>query len=272
MKTILLSSMLCAAVLSTSCSTTNYYQLYKASPQTSMAQSSALVYEDANCTVTYNLWGESGNAGFKFSNKTNEAIFINLSESYFILNGIAYDYFKNRIVTESSGQTISQSKKTTVQMPVYNNFFWPIIGAQSVSASAANTSSYSVAYTETKIVAVPPKTAKVFSEYYINKEFIKDCSLPKYPSKKQVQPVTFSNTDSPLVFSNRISYSVGTGNAVKFENAFYVSEISNHPGDEFITQERIKECGETVNVRTFNHKAANSFYVSYLMDKYSSKY
>ncbi len=57
----------------------------------------SLIYEDDNCIVSYNLWAERGDIGFRCYNKTNSNIYVNLEESFFILNGIAHDYFKNRV-------------------------------------------------------------------------------------------------------------------------------------------------------------------------------
>lgn len=31
-----------------------------------------MVYEDDNCTITYNFWKENGEIGFVFTNKTSE--------------------------------------------------------------------------------------------------------------------------------------------------------------------------------------------------------
>lgn len=81
-----------------SCSSTLFYQVYKTSSSLQVSEEEDnLYYEDENCIVSYNLWSEEGNAGFQFYNKTEETIYLNLAKSFFVLNGIAYDYFKNRI-------------------------------------------------------------------------------------------------------------------------------------------------------------------------------
>ena len=41
-----------------------------------------LVYEDANCKISYNFWCEGGYSGFEFHNKTDQMIKIDLSECF----------------------------------------------------------------------------------------------------------------------------------------------------------------------------------------------
>ena len=80
MKTLkFLSVLLLTAMLLASCVTNSYYQVYKATPSdTTLLKDNLLVYEDQNCEVFYNLWDEGGNIGFRFYNKSNENIYLNL--------------------------------------------------------------------------------------------------------------------------------------------------------------------------------------------------
>lgn len=254
-----------------SCSTTVYYQLYKVTTITKSKQQGELVYEDDNCKVTYDFWSETGTSGFVFYNKTNENININLADSYFILNDFAYDYFKNRVFTTSDGHSLSIDNKATVPMR-FNGVFGSLSGFQSVQKGAMHSSGSSISIAENKVVCVPSKTSKVISEFSINKSLVKDCNLLKYPSKKQISPVNYTKENSPVVFSNRISYNVGSGNAIKFQNEFYISEISNHPSSEFFSLKRSKECGENKTVNTSNYMSADKFYISYSKGVDVSKY
>ena len=57
------------AALLTSCASTSYFQVYKASTSNKLVnKGNLLIYEDENCKVSYDLWGEGGNIGFKFLN------------------------------------------------------------------------------------------------------------------------------------------------------------------------------------------------------------
>ena len=81
----------------TSCAPIFYYQSYKIEPVNNVTKSSnPLVYEDENLIVEYNFWGEGGNVEFLLYNKSDKNIYVNLKESFFIRNGIAFDYFLDR--------------------------------------------------------------------------------------------------------------------------------------------------------------------------------
>ena len=58
------------SILITSCSVTNYYQVYKADSENGIIKNNNIVFEDQNCKVSYNLWSEGGNVGFEIYNKS----------------------------------------------------------------------------------------------------------------------------------------------------------------------------------------------------------
>ena len=85
-------------LLFASCASKQYYQLYNVSPVAdTFTDEEAFFYEDDICKITYDLWANGGDIGFNFYNKTNQEIEVNLNKSYFVLNGYAHRYFKNRI-------------------------------------------------------------------------------------------------------------------------------------------------------------------------------
>jgi hypothetical protein len=133
-----------------------------------------------------------------------------------------------------------------------------------------SSSGTSVSYSEEKIVCIPSKTSKKITEYSINKTLYRDCDLFRYPTTKQIKSKTFSKLESPLVFSNRITYFIGQPeSSVKFENEFYVSEISNYP-EKQITESRADEfCGEKESIKTkyFKDVSSDKFYISYAKGK-----
>ncbi|WMI70259.1 hypothetical protein [Mangrovimonas sp. YM274] len=173
-----------------SCAKTPFYQLYDVKPTNeSITKSDMLFFEDENCKITYNLWSHGGNIGFNFYNKTDSKIYIKLNECNFILNGFAYDYFKNRTFTTSESNSASTSNTSigsvaVTGVNVYNN----IQTNQIQSSSSANLSSsvgYSVSTIEDSIICIPSKTTKRVSEYSINEALIRNCDLFKYPRKKK---------------------------------------------------------------------------------------
>jgi hypothetical protein len=265
----MLLPILCCVLLS-SCVTTSYYQVYKVKPASEVKQSgNSLVYEDENCKVLYDFWGEGGDVGFLIYNKSDKDIFVNMKESFFICNGIAYDYFKNREFTyfnsSSQSSVYSYSASNTysaiasivgaIAVSGYNyhgfkqtNSVAAGFGADksisysaSVGKNVSNTSSRGVSVKEKEIICIPPKSAKVISEYNINENLYRDCNLFLKPSKKKIKTSNFSEENSPFVFSNRITYSIdGQSAPVRIEQHFFVSEITNYPEKE-ITEMKVVE-------------------------------
>ena len=113
-------------LLMQSCAT-EFYQLYSVKPnQETITKTETLFFEDDNCKISYNLWSNGGDIGFDIYNKTDEKIYVNLNDCNFILNGFAYDYYKNRTFTTSKNKFESTSKTATSSAAVtginaYNN-------------------------------------------------------------------------------------------------------------------------------------------------------
>lgn len=271
MKTKELFFSILISVMLTSCVPINYFQIYKATPSEKVTlKENFLVYEDDNCKVFYNLWSDGGNIGFRFFNKTVQNIYLNLEESYFILNGIAYNYYKNRIFTNSASLGASASNLATNSKSMTGVNYLDLLQTNKISASNSfgivSTSGYSVSYNEEKIICIPSMTSKIITEYSINKSLYRDCALFKYPSKKNIETKHFEKSDSPLVFSNRISYTIGKSeNPVKFENEFFVSEITNYPKSEIIETKYEKFCEWTGTklVEYFKNTSPDKFYIKY---------
>lgn len=259
------------SVLLTSCVSTSFYQVYKASPtDKSKFKENLLVYEDDNCKVSYNLWSDGGNIGFQFLNKTDKNIYLNLDESFFILNGQSYKYYKNRVFTNSTNSGISQTTGISQSKSVTGFNYLDLIQTNSISAT--NTSNkmlskgYSVSISEEKIVCIPSKTSKIISEYSINNSLFRSCDLYKYPTKKQINTKTFSKEDSPIKFSNRIAYTIGqSDNLIKFENEFYIAEITNYPENEMYERKFDEYCDQrsTATIKILKKFSADKFYIKY---------
>lgn len=259
------------AVLLTSCVTTSFYQVYKAVPSdNSIIKDNYLVYEDENCKVSYNFWSEGGNIGFLFYNKTDNNVYLNLNESFFVLNGVAYDYFKNRVFTHSTSSGATSSSAATASKSVTGINFLDLLQTNRIQATSGvglmSSSGYSVSFNEEKYVCVPAKTSKMITEYKINDYLYRDCDLFKYPTKKQVKSKSFTKIESPIIFSNRITYTIEQSEEkVKFENEFYVSEISNYPEGEIFESKYDEFCGQksTTTTRYFKNVSPDKFYIKY---------
>jgi len=265
------------AIVLTSCVTTSYFQVYKAAftKKTNLKDSllvNELVYEDANCKVSYDLWDDGGNIGFKFYNRTDKNIYLNLEESFFIFNGMAYNYYQNRVFTNSKSTGISASStsasskhaKGMNNLDLIPNYKVSKNGTSSVGVTT--TSGNSVSYNEEKIVCIPSMTSKIIKEYSITHSLYRDCDLFKYPRKRQIKTKTFKKSDSPLVFSNRLTYAVGqTVNPVTTENEFYVTEITNYPEKKIVETKVDEFCGQkgSLEKRVFKNVSTDKFYFHY---------
>ena len=262
-----------AMLLMQSCATSTFYQLYSVKPnQETITKTETLFFEDDNCKISCNLWSNGGDIGFDIYNKTDEKIYVNLNDCNFILNGFAYDYYKNRTFTKSKNNTVSTSKTAASSAAVtginaYNNIQTnQRIGSN--SASSSSHSGYSVTINEDLIVGVPAKTTKRISEYSINNTLIRDCDLFKYPRTKEIKTKSYTIEQSPVVFSNMITYTI-KGERVMVKNEFYVSEITNYPAKEFIVYNYPEYCGQkgSTSHKYFKFNDTDKFYIKYNIEQ-----
>ena len=262
-------------LLMTSC-TSYFYQVYQAVPSGNVKQTDGtLIYEDNNCKILYSFWGEFGDMSFRFYNKTRDNIYLNLAESFFIQNGLAYDYFQNRTYTNTTTSgaattTGSDASKALTGINYFDLFQTNRLSASS-SIGVSASKGYSVGTFEEKVICIPSNSSKIISEFYINETPYRDCILFRYPSnKRQIKTIEFTNENSPLKFSNRLVYFVGKdGDPIKIENMFFVSDITNFPEDELIEYKKEEFCNEkgAGSIKLFKDIAPNKFYI-----KYSSSY
>jgi hypothetical protein len=247
------------ALLLTSCNTVkNYYQVYKTQSETVKPSGNVIAFEDENCKISYNLWSNTGDAGFTFYNKTNETVQVLLDQSYYVINDYAYDYFQNRVF-------ISTEKSTLVNT---NSSGFAILGRFSYGFSSANTQTVNHTegkeITEPRTIAIPPKTAKNISEFNINQTVFRDCDLLRFPTSKQTSHKTFSKATTPLKFYNSITYKVSDKTNI-VNNDFYVSEITNLAENDIVKQIRNKFCDQKGGAMqsVFTQNAPDKFYLKY---------
>lgn len=268
------------AVFLTSCVSASFYQVYKATPfENLITTDNYMVYEDENCKVSYNLWEEAGNIGFRFYNKTDKNIYLNLNESFFILNGISNNYYKNRVYENSTSSGVTSSHIATASKAVTGINYEDLLQTNRIQATSGigliTSSGNSISYTEEKVICIPSKTSKIITEYNINKSLYRDCDLYKFPTRNQIKSKSFSKSESPIVFSNRIAYTVGqSDNLINFENIFYVTEITNYPESEMIYLKYDDFCGERSMIMTkyFKNASPDKFYIRYTKEQNSLKH
>jgi hypothetical protein len=261
MKQLIFSAL--TALFLASCSTT-YFQVYKVSPGfDSKPVNDSLIYENEDCRVLYDFWGHGGNAGFVFYNKTNENIYLNKEECFFIFNGFAYNYYQNRVFTQSSNASASSNTSAAISGINFLGYKQKNV----LSAGIAATTGSSVAYYEEKVVCIPPETAKKIEGYKVTESLYRDCNLLRFPSKEQIRSSNFSKSESPNVFSNIITYHIGKSEDLeRLENEFYVKTITNYP-EKAIIQSRSNEfCGEKGYPKKIEYctiVSPDKFYIEY---------
>jgi hypothetical protein len=254
-----------------SCSSNLYYQILKTKIDDGMVtKDNALIYENEHCRITYNLWAEGGNVGFSFFNKSNQNVYLNLDQSFFVLNGEAHNYYRNRIFTHSSSSAASISRQNAASRSVTGLNVFDLLQtnriAQSNQVGVYSSSERSVAYNEEKIVCIPPGSYKNISEYLISEKPIRDCGLLRRPSRKSINTVRFTRETSPLVFSNLISFNIGNGSQPSIvSNSFFISDVANYPEKEIFRSEKKDFCGEldVYPSRVFNKSPPDAFYIRY---------
>ncbi len=259
MKNPIWLGVLAACACLSSCGTTyKFVQICTAEPvanaTTAQKTDNGLAYENEDCIVSYNLWSEGGNAGFVFYNKTDKVIHIDLSKTFFVKNGVAYDYYIPSTLTKttasntestaaaiyggayyaSAGAAIAASKSASLFAALSAEEGATIYGSRSQSNSVSFGRSESVSTTNKMIVSIPPKAARLVSLYSIQENLFYDCDLNAYPNKSE--HLTYSADNSPLTFANYITYSVGDSeNTQAIENQFYISEVANYAEPYIIT-------------------------------------
>lgn len=262
---------LLAGICLCSCSSM-YYQVYSVKPYDDKVDPNTLFYEDENCVIHYDFWGEYGDAGFLVYNKSDKLISINLKESYFVLNGLAHDYYRNRTFVQSNTQSYTsvntQADQVGAQATLHDKKY-SLSGTYtaSVGVSSANGQSYAVKsetnigvnIKEQDIVSIPPKTAKVFREYNIVNGVYADCGLKSSPIfNEPIQHLYYTKEDSPIKFKNIITYIIDE-KPVVVTNSFYIADIFNTHELDFVKTEYATDCsGKKSNM-------AKNYFYKYLL-------
>lgn len=293
-------SLLSVAILFSSCSSVYHYvQVFEAKSSSQSAQikneGGGMLYEDNNCAVFYSLWANGGDASFAIYNKTNEIMYVDLSKSFFVRNGIANDYYKERAWSETN--TSTTGTQATASAAAFGNVSYsygvgatylgnfgslpftsadPVLttanaqrsGSYGLLRSAAIANSYAtsksslISIKEQKIMAIPPHASKIVAEYSISTELLLDCDLSRYP--EQSASISFNENNSPLNFTNYITYKLGENDQeIVVKNEFYIAKVTNYAKPsiyKFVEREK-KPCQNLTSDESKNYKENYPFKV-----------
>ncbi len=257
-KSIFLAFATLLALLATSCSKKTYYQVYQTKAVDTAVCSQVgnyLVHEESDCVVRYNFYAEEGDAGFWLTNKTDSIIYVDLGETFFVLNGNASDYFQARQWTTTRSSTVSSSKRETKGR-----------GNRASSESASQTSTKASTFSERRVIAVPPQSTRYFSEFHINGSKTELCGGKDSPRKGRAEGTSFTIDNSPYCFGNFISYTVGCkGKKRNITDNFFISEIINVNAASMYETVRSKDaCGrECDRIERLRFNTPDRFYLIY---------
>ncbi|MGI6224086.1 MAG: hypothetical protein ACOYJG_10800 [Prevotella sp.] len=267
---IIMMGALAATMGLTSCKQ-YYYQVYEVKSDALTQQDNSLVYENADLKVMYNLWDNNGSVGFILQSKGDKDLFIDLDRTFFVLNGHAKDYFKNREWTETSSSTITNSYGIS-QTYWSLNGFWPtryyVPTTQSALTKLIKGQSNGVTTKEKDIICIPAHTYKVIEEYNVSPTLVQTCDEKRDYPKHTANIANYTKSNSPLKFENRIAYSFDADcKDVKIiSNDFYVNGITNYSKKDAV--EKVKEkanCYDRQKVKReyFKIGGPNKFYQTY---------
>jgi hypothetical protein len=184
---------------------------------------------------------------------------VDLTKSFFVLNGVAYEYYQNRTFSKSS------SSGTTLTSYSYPYYYWY---SNPSKVSGTNSTSFSTSFEEKQELTIPSKSSTNVSEYLVSNSVYANCDLVLYPSKRKVKTLKFEQSNSPFVFYNLITYKTKSDSA-RMENKFFVSEITNMPSSEILTNIYTDLCGKksVVTQKVFKDATPDKFYVHYAVSR-----
>lgn len=260
----------------------------------------SLLFEDENLEVHYDFWTNKGGVGFYIYNKSEKDVVVNLAESFFIYNSVAFDYFKNRVFISETSNSTSNSSTTSstnstsstktssfsmsaaagvsgVPMSGGGNAGGALGAGGGASRSKMTTNTTTDTQTSTKINSVtsgvnifeketlfiPAKSGRFFLEYYISESVYETREMKKTDFKG----ITFSESTSPIVFGNRISYSVkGSNKSIMLSHNFYVSEIRNYMRKditEMVSDPNAVDPKRAPKIEYYKDNSPNKFFIKY---------
>lgn len=280
-KEVLFASLMLA--LFVSCAEKNYYQVYDITSNDVSLSEGILVYDNSDCRITYNMWSEGGNLSFLVQNKTDKNLYVVLPQSFFILNGVANDYYSEmtytRAVTNSA--ELSASRQVSVSGFLTNGIYWyPSHIGRVYGASIGTSTTEGVQIKESPLTCVPPKSAKLVYGYNISDHIYKDCDNYKFNYPSRVSPsIGYQEGTTPVKFRNRIAYTFDekTYSDIKYiDHSFWMSSLQNYSEKAALDKLKYEECetSSKKSLKSFTMSSPNRFYNIYNKNpraKHSSK-
>ena len=259
------------SLFSVSC-TQSFYQIYTMDSKDLKMQDNSLLFENADCQVSYNFWSDGGYVSFAFKNKTDRDIFINMNESFLVVNGNAHNYFEAKTYTYGSAfaTSIGYGESLGVSLSgktgVWSNKHYTASAGVAASITSKSAIMNTVSIKEQEVVCIPANSFKTFSKFCLSPAIYQKCvKKVDYPSKK-VSLAKFDSDNSPIMMNNRLTYGFKNDNMDKhIDNVFWLGEIENYSEKSAIERKSEKGCYDNLSkeIKVFKIGTPSQFYRHY---------
>ena len=259
------------SVLSVSCSQ-NFYQVYTMDSNDLKMQDNSLLFENADCQVSYNFWSDGGHVSFAFKNKTDKDIFINMNESFLVVNGNAHNYFEAKTYTYGSAfaTSIGYGESLGVSLSgktgVWSNKHYTASAGVAASITSKSAIMNTASIKEQEVVCIPANSFKTFSKFCLSPVIYQKCvKKVDFPSNR-ASLAKFDSTNSPIIMNNRLTYGFKNDAMDKhIDNVFWLGEIENFSEKSAIEKSDEKGCYDLVSkeIRHFKIGKPSQFYRHY---------
>lgn len=236
-----------ALLVLTSCNQQFYQIATLSSEQVTMNDNGHFMDTHGDFCISYDFWSENGQVCFTIFNNSDKDIYLDLSQSYFIDNLQAHDYFKERtIITNTSSALASNSGSYLKSKAVVS------IGTQ-------------IETHEKKIVAIPAHAYKTFTEFKAGENQYRSCGFVLNPRPKENAVLFFDATNSPSVIENRLMLLIDQ-KETPIVHKFHIKEYRNMRQQDALVESQSTSCdGNKNTVKTNKYKANNRYFIQYAL-------
>lgn len=266
------------AVLLSSCATAFQQIASVSSNQISSNPEGKFTYEQDGVVIDYNFWAPNGKFGFLITNNLDTDILVDLSRSFLVVNGMAFDYFQNRSYAaaavrkdvSSSAFGSSYSSVLSTENSINGKTYSLVPGSSitnvsEVRTTASNSVSTSIQYVEREGIWVPAHSSRYFCEFSLMNAPFRKCGFARNPKKNENISITFSESNTPYTFENMLMLLVG-GVEKRVVNSFYISKLTNLREKDTYEEQDFLTCDGTptgMKRRIDKYSSPGRFYIRY---------
>lgn len=214
----------CLLILLAGCKSTAYVQLYEVAAVNSSQTNGVYTYKNDTLQIDYIFWADNGLMKFRIYNASSKPIYIDWYKSSYISNSSRYQYWTDKVKTESSFNAVAVSSYR------YSPLFPTVTGYSGGSVSSQTK--------QERISFIPPRSYIERTGYSLKKDYFnqwgKDYTKKIEPRfdrpkiKTTVSTKDFTRENSPLDFRNFLTFSFKEDFSSEFyvDNEYYVKSIS----------------------------------------------